>query len=127
MNKVKTLVELNELMKKVYPNHRLRWCYGQACACMGCVNNSSPIANLISQNEWNSWMEHQNTILRIQKTKKELMGELKSKDEQGRKKLFDYWNSGNEGPPLPFLDWKECYEYMIDVIKTPYIYNSELE
>lgn len=52
---MKTEKEIDEIMGKLYPSWRWRWCEAQVCACMGCTNGSGQAD--ITKEEWEAWVE----------------------------------------------------------------------
>lgn len=104
----KTIEEIYELMSKVYPQHRMNWCGSNACACIGCVNRSSPIRELITREEWEMWRNDFFSRYRPYLTIDGLRELLNSMSSQERIVKIEEMKSNASLPPYPYLSWNEC-------------------
>ena len=123
---MKSIEEINNMMFSVLPNNRFRWCENHICACMGCVNVSSGLSQILSKEEWQSWVSFQYS-LNDQRTKlsieelKNIAGNnqlsLKTRLLIKRKKIqktsveliLEDADLMKLLPPLPYLSWGEVF------------------
>ncbi len=123
---MKSIQELNNLMFSVNPEHRLRWCESGPCACVGCVNVSGQLGNIISKEEWQYWLSFQHslndkrTTLSIEELKNiaesnqlSLKTRLLIKRNKIQKTSVELILEDDDLmkllPPLPYLSWGEVF------------------